>query len=76
MNQEVYEIINFGVLISEWMARCNDKVVLRSLTADGSSAAAAPTWIASYGCPGSYPFLPSPARNHGQHKVNPRKSES
>ena len=40
-----------------------------ALTADGNSAAAAPTWMASYGCPGSYPFLPSPARNHGQHKV-------
>lgn len=51
---------------SEWMARCDDKVLLSVLTADGNSAAAAPTWMASYGCPGSYPFRPSPARNHGQ----------
>ena len=40
-----------------------------SLTAGGKSAAAAPTWIASYGFPGSYPFRPSPAENHGQHKI-------
>ena len=67
----------FMDLTSEWMARCHDKVVLCTLTADGNSAAAAPTWMASYGCPGSYPFRPSPARNHGQHEVklccNPRK---
>ena len=56
-------------LISKWMTRRHDKVVLCALTAEGNSAAAAPTWMASYGCPGSYPFRPSPARNHEKHKV-------
>lgn len=56
-------------LISKWKATIHDKVVLCTLTAGGNSAAAAPTWMASYGCPCSYPFLPSPAGNHEQSKV-------
>ena len=37
-----------------------------ALTDGGISAAAAPTWIASNGCPGAYPFLPSPPTKYKQ----------
>ena len=56
-----------GLLYKEslWLSIKELKTFYLLLTAGGSAAAAAPTWIASYGFPGSYPFRPSPAKSYG-----------